>query len=155
MSEMFFAYLVQEFLQVLFKHYFLFLSIIYRLFGLQNLLESRDSSISYNQPLQKEQIQCFQKLIMDRQTGLSPLQENAGKPSFRGPPRPERASSFGTAKINVPYCCCSRVQAWWLITWASFRAWGTVLKRSSGSLSTGKQSLVSSTVKVVPLPDGL
>lgn len=92
MSEMFFAYLVQEFLQFLFTHYFLFLSIIYRLFGLQNLLESRDSSISYNQPLQKEQIQCFQKLIMDRQTGLSPLQENAGKPSFRGPPRPERSS---------------------------------------------------------------
>ena len=67
---MFFAYIVQEFLQFLFTHYFLFLSglvlsVIYRLFNL-NLLELRDSSSSYNQPLQKEQIQCFQKLIMDR-----------------------------------------------------------------------------------------
>ena len=94
---MFFAYLVQEFLQFLFTHYFLFLSglvlsIIYRLFNL-NLLELRDSSSSYNKPLQKEQIQCFQKLIMDRWTsGFSPLQENAEKPIFRGPPRPERSS---------------------------------------------------------------
>ena len=59
MSEMFFAYLVQKFLQFLFTHYFLFLSIISRLFGLKLRLESRDSSSSYNHPLQKEQIQCL------------------------------------------------------------------------------------------------
>ena len=59
MSEMFFAYLVQTFLQFLFTHYFLFLSIISRLFGLKLRLESRDSSSSYNHPLQKEQIQCL------------------------------------------------------------------------------------------------
>ena len=59
MSEMFFAYLVQKFLQFLFTHYFLFLSIISRLFGLKLRLESRDSSSSYHHPLQKEQIQCL------------------------------------------------------------------------------------------------
>ena len=95
---MFFAYLVQEFLQFLFTHYFLFLSglvlsIIYRLFNLiwlivlceakrnerfaqyrfvsfrfakyhkPNLLESRDSSSSYNQPLQKSRSSAFRNLL--------------------------------------------------------------------------------------------
>lgn len=95
---------------------------------------------------------------------FSPLQENAEKPIYfwvhQGPKGLHKrciiiSSSFVSAKINARYCCCSRVKAWWMITWASFRAWGTDLKRSSGSLSTGKRSLVSSTVKVVPLPDGL
>ena len=87
---------------------------------------------------------------------FSPLQENAEKPIYfwvhQGPKGLHKrciiiSSSFVSAKINARYCCCSRVKAWWMITWASFRAWGTDLKRSSGSLSTGKRSLVSSTVK--------
>ena len=116
MSEMFFAYLVQKFLQFLFTHYFLFFSIISRLFGLKYHLESRDSSSLYNQPLQKEQIQ-FLLLWTDKHQVLVRFKRMPKSRAFgvhQGPKGLHKryiSSSFGTAKINARYCCCSRVQA--------------------------------------------